>query len=503
MWALQRKHARAPLDDDSQAAAWYAPGVMALRVRFAPSPSGYLHIGGARTVLFNWLWARQQGGAFVLRIEDTDQDRSSLDSVRAILDALKWLGLDWDEGPEVGGPKVPYFQSERRALYRELAEQLIRDGKAYRCDLSKEELDQLRADFKAKNPKGEFVYKGPYRECRDPAKPHVIRFRTPRDGSTDFNDKVFGPISTPNTEQPDFVIMRSDGFPLYNFAVVADDHLMDISLVARGREHIGNTPQQILLYRAFGWTPPEFAHLPLMLAPSGEKLSKRNASVAVQDYQARGYTPASVLNYLARFGWSYGDQEIFSREELIRLFSWDRVGKSDGKFDEKKFADVAFEHLKRPELTPAAAYAEAVTPFLSARGVAAPGPERIAAALPTIRDRAHTLVEAADLLDFYFREPPVLDEAAKPLLTPASAPHLAIVRRIVAETEPFAPAEIEAKVKTWLEGAGLKMKDVAQPMRVALTGRKASPGLYDVMAVLGRDVTLSRLDRGILLAQGG
>jgi glutamyl-tRNA synthetase len=473
------------------------------RLRFAPSPSGYLHIGGARTVLFNWLWARQQGGKFVLRIEDTDQERSSLESVRAILDSLRWLGLDWDEGPEIGGPKAPYFQSERRQLYREIAERLISEGKAYRCDLTKDELEGLRSEFKAKNPKGEFVYRGPIRECKDPSKPHVIRFRTPRDGSTDFKDKVFGVISTPNSEQGDFVLMRSDGFPLYNFAVVIDDHLMEISLVARGREHIGNTPQQLLLYRALGWEPPEMAHLPLMLSPSGEKLSKRNASVAVDDYRSRGYTPTGVLNYLARFGWSYGDQEIFSREELIRLFSWDRVGKSDGKFDEKKFADVAFQHLKRPELTPPAAYAEAVTPFLAARGLPEPNRPLLDAAIPTIRERGKTLVEAADLLDFYLREPPTMDDAAKALLTSEAAPRLAAMRDICASTEPFVVPELEARTKAWIEGAGLKMKDVAQPMRVALTGRTASPGLFDVMVVLGRQTAQARLDRAIRIAQGG
>lgn len=474
---------------------------MALRVRFAPSPSGYLHIGGARTALFNWLWARQQGGTFILRIEDTDQERSSLESVRAVLDALRWLGLDWDEGPEVGGPKGPYFQSERRASYREHAERLIAEGKAYRCDLTKEELEALRADFKAKNPKSEFVYRGPVRDCKDPTKPHVIRFRTPREGSTDFQDKVFGPISTPNSEQADFVLMRSDGFPLYNFAAVVDDHLMDISLVARGKDHIGNTPQQVLLYRAFGWDPPEFAHLPLMLSPSGEKLSKRNASVAVQDYRDRGYTPMGVLNYLVRFGWSYGDQEIFSRKELVDLFSWDRVGRSDGKFDEKKFADVAFEHLKRPELCSASDFADWVRPFLAARGLTAVDTERLARAIPTIRERSHTLVEAADLLDFYLREPPLLDEAARPLLSRAAAPLLEQVLGICRSAEPFTAGELEARFKAWIEGAGVKMKEVAQPVRVALTGRKASPGLFDVMVVLGREITVERLTRGIQTAQ--
>lgn len=475
---------------------------MVPRVRYAPSPSGYLHIGGARTALFNWLWARKKGGVFVLRIEDTDQARSTIESVRAVLEALKWLGLDWDEGPDVGGSRGPYFQSDRRDLYRDVAERLIEDGKAYRCDLTKEELDQLRAEFKAKNPKGEFVYRGPIREFKDPSRPHVIRFRTPREGTTDFADRVFGNVSTPNSEQPDFVLMRSDGFPLYNFAAVVDDHLMDITLVARGRDHIGNTPQQVLLYRALGWDLPEFAHLPLMLSASGEKLSKRNASVGVQDYRDRGFTPAGILNYLVRFGWSFGNQEIFSRDELVKLFDWDRVGRSDGKFDEKKFADVAFEHLKRPDLTPLSEYAERVTPFLAARGLPKPAPEGLAVAIPTVRERAHTLIEAADMLDFYFREPPALDPEARSLLSPESAPHLEEIRRIVADTSPFTAPELEARVKAWLDGAGVKMKVVAQPARVAVTGRKASPGLFEVMAVLGRETVLARLDRAVRLARG-
>lgn len=233
------------------------------RVRFAPSPSGYLHIGGARTALFNWLWARSQGGKFIIRIEDTDQERSSIDSVRVILDALRWLGLDWDEGPEVEGPVGPYFQSDRKALYRESVEKLIAEGKAYRCYCTKEELDQAREALKAQDPKAQFVYPGTCRHKPDDANcPHVVRFATPKEGSVDFDDKVFGAISTPNKEQQDFVLVRRDGYPLYNLAAVVDDHAMGITLVARGRDHIGNTPQQIMLYRAFGWELPEFAICP-------------------------------------------------------------------------------------------------------------------------------------------------------------------------------------------------------------------------------------------------
>ena len=463
------------------------------RLRFAPSPSGYLHIGGARTALFNWLWARSQGGTFILRVEDTDQERSSLDSVRAILDAFQWLGMDWDEGPEVGGPVGPYFQSERKAIYREHVERLISEGKAYRCYCTKEELDRAREALKAENPKAQFVYPGTCRERKDqPDLPCVVRFKTPRDGSTDFVDKVFGAISTPNSAQQDFVLVRTDGYPLYNLAATVDDHLMGITLVARGRDHIGNTPQQLLLYQAFGWTPPEFAHLPMMLSSKGDKLSKRQADVAVQDYRARGYSPMGVLNYLVRFGWSYGDKEIFSRKELIELFDWSRVNKSDGKFDERKFADVAFEHLKQPELTPTDVYAASVRPFLADRGLTADDATLIPA-IAGIRARARTLKDAANELDYYFREPPALDPKAGALLTPEACARLAELAQALGGIDTWSGPALEEFVRTWSEARGLAMKDVAQPARVALSGRGATPPLFEVMAVLGKERSIARL----------
>jgi glutamyl-tRNA synthetase len=477
---------------------------MQRRVRFAPSPSGYLHIGGARTALFNWLWAKREGGTFILRIEDTDQERSSLDSVRAVLDALEWLGLDWQEGPEKGGPHGSYFQSERKALYREAAEKLIQSGHAYRCYCTKEELDRQRTALKEKDPKAQFVYPGTCRNRKDqPDLPHVVRFASPKDGSTDFVDKVFGEIRTPNDVLQDFVIVRTDGFPLYNLGAVVDDHAMDITLVARGRDHIGNTPLQILLYRAFGWKEPEFAHLPMMLSPKGDKLSKRHASVAIQDYRDRGYTPMGVLNYLVRFGWSHGDQEIFSREELIRLFDWDRVNKSDGKFDEKKFADVAFEHLKTPALTPLAEYATGVQPFLAKRGIQVSNVEALEAPIGLIRERAHTLDEAAHALEYFFRDELEIEPAAKTkFLTPTNAPLLDKLAELVGATVDFTSAALEEAVRVWTEAEGIKMKDVAQAARVALTGRTASPPLFDVMVVLGRERARARLVAGAALARG-
>jgi len=473
------------------------------RVRFAPSPSGYLHIGGARTALFNWLWARSQGGKFIIRIEDTDQDRSSLDSVSAILDALRWLGLDWDEGPEMEGPVGPYFQSDRKALYRESVEKLIQAGKAYRCYCTKEELDAARDALKAHDPKAQFVYPGTCRQKPDdPHCPHVVRFATPKEGSVDFNDKVFGVISTPNKEQQDFVLVRRDGYPLYNLAAVIDDHAMGITLVARGRDHIGNTPPQILLYRAFGWEPPEFAHLPMMLSPKGEKLSKRHGSVSVHEYRDRGYSPMGVLNYLARFGWSFGDQEIFGRDELVRAFSWDRVNKSDGKFDEKKFADVAFEHLKRPELTADADYTARTLPFLAARGLENATAETVGAALPLIRERARNFADAALHLDYFFRAPPTLDPAAqKKFLLPAVAPRLREVGSALAGVSNWKAPELEQAITALCERQSLAVKDVAQPLRVAVTGRSASPPLYDVLALLGKDSTLKRIEQAAKLAE--
>ena len=467
------------------------------RLRFAPSPSGYLHIGGVRTALFNWLWARKTGGKFILRVEDTDQERSSIESVRAILDSLNWLGLDWDEGPEKGGEFGSYFQSERKALYRSVTDKLISEGKAYRCYCTKEELDAQREALKAKNPKAAFVYPGTCRDRVDqPDKPHVVRFKSPSEGLTEFTDKVFGLIATPNKSQQDFVLVRTDGYPLYNLAATVDDHEMQMTFVARGRDHIGNTPQQILIYRAMGWEPPEFAHLPMMLNAKGEKLSKRHAAVSTQDYKDKGYTPAAVLNYLVRFGWSFGDKEIFSLPELIDAFDWERVNKSDGKFDEKKFADVAFEHLKQPQLTSLDQYVTATKPFLAARGLAEVDDALLRQAVPGIRERARTLVDAAHDLDFYFREPPEADEkAVAKFLTPESKPHLLALSTLFESQAVWAAEPLESAFRAWLETHGVQLKEIAQPIRVALTGRSASPPLFDVLQVLGRPLSLTRLRR--------
>jgi glutamyl-tRNA synthetase len=466
----------------------------AVRVRFAPSPTGYLHIGGVRTALYNWLWARKTGGAFVLRIEDTDRERSTDASRRIIVDSLRWLGLAWDEGPEVGGPHGPYTQMERLAIYRDHAERLVAAGKAYRCYCTKEELDAQRAALKERDPKASFRYP---RTCRDredaPDRAFVVRFKMPDGGAVTYVDKVFGEVTTPNAAQQDFVLLRSDGVPLYNFGAVVDDMTMGITLVSRGRDHMVNTPPQILLYEAFGAPPPVFAHLPMMLAPNGEKLSKRHGAVSVTEYKDKGYSPRAVLNYLARFGWSHGDQEVFSLDELVAAFDWEHCNRSDGKFDAKKFLAINHEHLKTARLTGDDEYADRTATFLGERGA----PASASAVLPhvaLVRERATTFVDAADRLDFVFRDPPAFDEAAvKKLLVASSAPHLTAMADLVERAEPWGAPALEQAIEGWVAGAGLAMKDVAQPARVALTGRSASPGLFDVIAALGRERAVARL----------
>ncbi|MBX3211656.1 MAG: glutamate--tRNA ligase [Labilithrix sp.] len=472
------------------------------RLRFAPSPTGYLHIGGVRTALFNWLWARKTGGTFVLRIEDTDRERSTEASREIILESLRWLGLTWDEGPGVGGAHGPYMQTERLAIYKEHTDRLIASGHAFRCYCTKEELDAQREALKKQDPKAQFKYPGTCRDRKDePDAKHVVRFKAPRDGAVTYVDKVFGEVTTPNVENQDFVIMRADGVPLYNFGAVVDDVTMGITLVARGRDHMINTPPQILLYQALGAPVPEFAHLPMMLAPNGERLSKRHGAVSVTEYRDKGYAPAAVLNYLARFGWSFGDQEVFSRDELVEAFSWESCGRGDGKFDDKKFLSIDHEHLKSERLLPAADYAASVLPFLAQRGLSGVTEEAVARALFTVRERARTFVEAADMLDYFFREAPVMDEKAqKKFLVKDAAARLRGFRDALAGADAWTEAALEAKANAHLEAAGLQIKDVAQPARVALTGRSASPSLYQVLFVLGRDASLARLSRGAEIA---
>lgn len=483
---------------------------MTLRVRFAPSPTGYLHIGGVRTALYAWLWARRNGGQFVLRIEDTDVERNTEEAVEVILEAMRWLGLDWDEGPEVGGPHGPYFQSQRLDIYREWADRLVEAGHAYRCFATKEEIQAQREAYEKEHGSKGFRFRSPWRDRTDgdPSKPHVVRFKTPEPShpgeKIGWDDLVYGRVEYPLDQQQDFVLLRENGLPLYNFGCFVDDHTMGITLVTRGDDHLVNTPMQLLLYDALGVERPQFAHLPMVLDDRGKKLSKRSkdVGVAVLDYRDAGYLPDGLLNYLARLGWSHGDEEIFTREELIEKFDWANVGKTASRWDKKKLAHVQGTHLRRVD---DATLAEQVVPFLAQRGleVAADDP-RLVAAIAPVKLRATTLADLAADLDYFFRDDDALEYEAKgrrKFLTPDFADNLERLASIVQDAEPFDEATLEAAVEAWMQEQGLAMKHVAQPARVALTGRTRSPGLFETIVLLGRDRAVRRLRRGAALAR--
>jgi glutamyl-tRNA synthetase len=471
------------------------------RVRFAPSPTGYLHIGGVRTALYNWLWARQTKGTFILRIEDTDTERSTAESTQVILDAMKWLDLDWDEGPGVGGPNGPYFQTERVEIYKEFADRMIERGTAYRCYASKEELDVERErQTKGGNPyfkyPGWWRDKGP-KDWPTDGRPYVVRLKSPKSGSTGWVDLVKGRIDVPNDQQQDVVLIRGNGIPLYNFGAAIDDITMGVTLVARGDDHVVNTPVQILVYEALGRTPPKFAHLPMINGPDGKKLSKRNAAVSAAEYRDMGFLPDAVLNYLARLGWSHGDQEIFTRAEMIEKFDWGHVGRTAAQYDLKKFQFVQSSHLRA---LGDAKLGELARPFLKP-GVSIDSDARYEAAIGTVKTRATSLVDVGEMVDFYFRDTLSFDEkAVAKFLVPAAAPVLAELRAHLAAQASFDRASLEAATTAWLADKGLQIKDVAQAARVSLSGKSQSPGLYEVLEVLGKDRVLARLDAGVQMA---
>ncbi len=472
-------------------------------MRFAPSPTGYLHIGGVRTALFNWLWARKTGGRFILRIEDTDRARSTEENEQVILRDLRWLGLDWDEGPEIGGDTGPYRQLERLEIYREFADKLVAAGAAYRCYATKEQLDEARTELKAADPKAQFRYPGWWRDRTDwPAdQPYVYRLKVSQTGHTSYRDLVFGDQSVPNSAQQDVVLMRSDGVPLYNLGCVVDDITMGITLVARGRDHMINTPIQIMIYQALGLEPPQFAHLPMMLGKGGAKLSKRHGAVAVSEYRDQGVVPEGLLNYLARFGWSHGDEEVFALDQLVDAFDWTRCNRSDGRFDPTKLTAIAFEHLKRPELCSDDDYVTRLKPWLEDL-YGAIDEAKLRTVLPHIRPRAKTLREAAETVDYLFGAELHYDEKAKKkFLMSERGKVLSPLHDLIKKVEPFEAEVLEEAVKRWAEDEELKLGAVAQPARVALTGRTASPGLIDVMVLLCRDTTLQRLAAAVRLAE--
>ncbi len=463
------------------------------RLRFAPSPTGYLHIGGARTALFNWLWARRAGGTFVLRIEDTDQARSTREAEEAIFDALRWLGLDWDEGPDIGGPNGPYFQTQRKDVYRAHADRLLAEGKAYACYCTREELEVQRK--RAEAEKRQFRYPGTCREKPyDPSRPHVIRFRMPETGSTTFRDLVKGDITTPHETLQDEVILRGDGMPLYNFGALVDDVTMGITLVARGDDHVNNTARQILMYEGLGARLPTFAHLPMILGADKARLSKRHGATSVTAYRDMGYLPGAVVNYLARLGWSHGDDEIFGLEELVRWFALEDVGAAAAVFNPEKMAWVNQQWMKAlsdEELARRAAG------YLQAAGLPARADDKLRHVCQVARERVRTFGELVETFR-YFYAPPVMDPKARAkFLTAEQRPILQEIRDGLAAMGPPHTEALERLFQGAAERRGLGLGKVAQPVRVALTGGTASPGMYDVIQILGKEESLARLDAAL------
>lgn len=463
-------------------------GMTDVRVRFAPSPTGYLHIGGLRTALFNWLFARRHRGKFIVRIEDTDRDRSTEAAIDAILNGLRWAGLDWDEGP--------HRQSDRLDLYREKALELLERGQAYWCVCTPEELEVRRKEAQAKGEPLKYDGRCRERGLTDPSEPAALRFRSPQEGQTVVEDLIKGPITFDNVVLDDLIILRSNGYPTYNLSVVIDDALMEITHVIRGDDHVNNTPRQVALFEALEYPVPKFAHVPMILGADKSRLSKRHGATSVLAYQEMGYLPQALVNYLVRLGWSHGDQEIFSIDEMIEKFSFDHVQSSAAVFNPEKLQWLNAEYIKQGEPRH---LAELLLPFLEKQGYDRDGLVQprggVEAVVPHLRERAKTLVEMADWTLPYVLEPVAMDEAAVgKFLTPAIAPSLDKFAERVKTVDPFSKESLEPVVQTILEEEHLKMGKLAQPLRVALTGRTFSPGIYEVMELLGKERTLKRIE---------
>lgn len=462
---------------------------MTVRTRFAPSPTGYLHIGGARTALYCWLEARHRGGEFVLRIEDTDRERSTEAAVQAILDGMQWLNLGHDEGP--------YYQTLRMERYRQVAEELVRAGKAYYAYETKEELEAMRAAQMAATVKPR--YNGAYRDRNEPLRDdpnRVIRFKNPAGGSVVFHDKVKGRIEWSNEELDDLVIFRSDGFPTYNFAVVVDDIDMKITDVIRGDDHVNNTPRQINIYAALNVAPPSFAHLPMILGPDGQKLSKRHGAVSVMQYRDDGFLPHALLNYLVRLGWSHGDQEIFSREQMIALFDVADVNHSAARFDLEKLSWLNQQYLKTDD-------PESLVPHLQwhldACGYdlsAGPAPADVIVAL---RERCRTLKELAEKAAVWYGPIASWDDAAvaKHLATATAVPALKAAHASLAAVAVWKVEQVHAAIEAAAAAIGEGIGKVAQPLRVAMTGTQVSPAIDQTVYLAGQSRALARIEEAL------
>jgi len=461
--------------------------------RFAPSPTGFLHIGGGRTALFNWLYARARGGKMLLRIEDTDRERSTEPAIAAILDGLSWLGLDWD------GDTV--YQFSRVERHREVVDQMLASGHAYRCYASPQELTEMREKARAEGKTR--LYDGRWRD-RDPAdappgvKP-AIRLKAPLTGETVVEDQVQGRVTWQNENLDDFVLLRSDGNPTYMLAVVVDDHDMGVTHIIRGDDHLNNAARQTQIYQALGWTVPVMSHIPLIHGPDGSKLSKRHGALGVDAYRAMGYLPAAMRNYLVRLGWSHGDQEIFSTEEMIAAFDLPQIGRSPARFDFAKLESLNGHYMRTSPDRELVAAIDGLLPHLpngaEIAGKLTPAVrEQVLAAMPELKERAKTLIELIDAASFIWAARPIaLDDKAMTLLTPDARTVLAEIIPELEAVEPWTAEATEQAVRGYAERKGAKLGAVAQPLRAALTGRTTSPGIFNVLVVLGRQESMARL----------
>jgi len=458
-----------------------------VRTRFAPSPTGDLHIGGARTALFSWLLARHSSGTFILRVEDTDVARSTQESIQVILDAMTWLGMDWDEGP--------YYQSQRVSVYQEAAEKLLREGKAYRCYCTPEQLEAMRQAALEAGGKPKYDRTCLRRKPPFPEGPSVIRFLSPDEGKTVVEDLIQGRVEFDNAELDDLIILRSDGQPTYNFSVVVDDATMGITHVIRGNDHLNNTPRQIHIYQALGYALPKFGHVSMILGPDKKKLSKRHGAQSVMEYKKMGYLPEAVVNYLVRLGWSYGDQEEFTREELIAKFSLESVGKSPAAINPGKLDWLNAQYIKKRTLEQ---LVEEVRPFIEAKGHSITDLDLLRKAVRSLQERVKTLVEMADLAEFYFcKEIAFEGKAAEKFLKGESKP---ILEEAIASLAAEAVLDKESGhrlIQQLAESRGVPLVKIAQPIRVGLTGRTASPPLDEVMEALGKEIVIQRLRKAM------
>ncbi len=457
---------------------------MTVRTRFAPSPTGMLHIGGARTALFAWLYARHTGGEFLLRIEDTDRERSTEEATQVILEGMKWLGLDWDG--------EPLFQASRQVEHMIAVDQLIEEGHAYRCYCSREQLDEMRETQRAAGKKPMYDGRCRHRSDRPSGQPFVVRFRSPDEGETIVRDLVLGDVCFPNKELDDLILVRSDGAPTYNLAVVADDAAMAISHVVRGSDHLNNTPRQIQLYEALGLPVPQFAHIPLIHGPDGAKMSKRHGAVAITEYREQGYLPAAVNNYLARLGWSHGDEEVFSMERLVELFDLAQVGKAAARFDQAKL-DWLNGHYLRESLP-----SELVGPVSDLMDIESGGGPDLTAVIASLQERSKNLVELADGARFFYEAPTeYVEKAVKKNFKDTTWPLLEAFAGQAEALSEWSAESVHAVIASICERAGVNMGKLAQPIRILLSGGPVSPPIDLTLELLGREESLTRINRGI------